>query len=281
MSVLQLFSNNAVSILASPLSTTQFSFSVIAGHGELYPSPSQPGEYFLITLETVDAPLHREIVKVVARTGDTLIIASDGRGHEGTTVRNWLPDETLVDHRITADTLKRAFLNPPQLPASQPLEIKANGTTITADADSINFIGGTVTSFNNEVTVEISNGSGGGSGNINGASPVGPILVEPTWDLSVNEVTYSQFNRAFKYIVTLVEPITGETQTFEVLANVRGIIGSGTETVQWSKTNKLGYPFTGNLKLVLSPADRKLRLMWENTEPVEIQTMVTRIQHAP
>ena len=111
----QLFSNNAVSLLSAPITATSTSLTVIPGHGALYPQPTGDGsDYFLITLEDQSATV-REIIKVTARAGDTLYFSLADRGLEGTTARSWSASagsDTLVDHRITADTMTRAMQKP-------------------------------------------------------------------------------------------------------------------------------------------------------------------------
>ena len=111
----QLFSNNAVSLLTAPISETSTQLSVIPGHGALYPQPTGDGsDFFLITLEDQSATV-REIIKVTARVGDTLYFSLSDRGLEDTTPRAWsatLGSDTLVDHRITAETLTRAMQKP-------------------------------------------------------------------------------------------------------------------------------------------------------------------------
>ena len=106
MSVLQLFSNNAVSLLNASISATDTSLQVQPGLGSLFPQPSLPGEYFLVTLETLAAPFSREIIKVTGRSGDTFTFSLLDRAQEGTTAQAWTANDTLVDHRVTADTLK-------------------------------------------------------------------------------------------------------------------------------------------------------------------------------
>ena len=111
----QLFSNNAVSLLTAPISATSTSLTVMTGHGALYPQPTGDGsDYFLITLEDQSAFV-REIIKVTGRTGDTFTFLLSDRGQEGTTPLSWSASsgsDTLVDHRVTAETLTRAMLKP-------------------------------------------------------------------------------------------------------------------------------------------------------------------------
>lgn len=108
----QLFTNNAISLLAAPISASATSLTVMAGFGVLYPQPTGDGsDFFLITLEDQAASV-REIVSVTARAGDTFTIV---RAQEGTIARAWsatLGNDTLVDHRVTAETMRRAMLLP-------------------------------------------------------------------------------------------------------------------------------------------------------------------------
>jgi hypothetical protein len=115
----QLFANNAISLLAAPITVISTSLTVITGHGALYPQPTGDGsDFFLITLEDQSATT-REIIKVTGRVGDTLLFNLADRGQEGTTVQAWSSNpghETLVDHRVTAETMQWAM----QLPVSGP-----------------------------------------------------------------------------------------------------------------------------------------------------------------
>lgn len=98
----QLFSNNAVSLLAYAIADTNTSLQVLPGTGQLYPSILSPDDFFVVTLEDQQA-LHREIIKVVGRANDTFTVI---RGWENTTPLSWT-QQTLVDLRETAGTMKR------------------------------------------------------------------------------------------------------------------------------------------------------------------------------
>jgi hypothetical protein len=105
MALKQLFTNNAVSLLAAPLSIDATVITVLSGHGEKFPTP-QANEFFVVTLEDQSATA-QEIVYVTARSGDTFTVV---RGQEGTSARAWSASsgsDTLVDHRITAESLLR------------------------------------------------------------------------------------------------------------------------------------------------------------------------------
>ncbi|MEM2159601.1 MAG: hypothetical protein QXN55_01450 [Candidatus Nitrosotenuis sp.] len=101
----QLFTNNAISLLTTPLAANDLTFSVINGDESVFPQPIQVDDFFLVTFE--DPHTHVvEIVKVTGRTGNVFQIDSNGRGFEDTPIRAW-PVDTLVDHRLTAYTLKK------------------------------------------------------------------------------------------------------------------------------------------------------------------------------
>ena len=133
----QLFTNNAVALLAAPISSTDTSLSVMPGYGTLFPLPSAPGEYFLVTLENQTATT-REIIRVNARAGNTF--TDIVRAQEGTAALAWdasAGNDTLVDHRVTAETMRQAMLKPPSnfgeytLGATVPVSSTTNVNTMS------------------------------------------------------------------------------------------------------------------------------------------------------
>jgi len=101
----QLFTNNAVSLLKTGIGASDTTLTVLTGNGDMFPTP-QANEFFTVTLEDQSA-LVREIVHVTQRVGDVFTIV---RGQEGTTPLAWTATQgadTLVDHRVTAETLLR------------------------------------------------------------------------------------------------------------------------------------------------------------------------------
>jgi hypothetical protein len=84
---IQLFSNNASTTLATPISSGSTSLAVISGTGSLFPALSG-GNWFIGTLEHVvsGSVTATEIVKVTARSGDTMTIV---RGQENTSPLTW------------------------------------------------------------------------------------------------------------------------------------------------------------------------------------------------
>lgn len=88
------FSNFGKSQVASaPSGTTGLSFTVEAGKGLLFPSLGA-GDYFYGIFK--DASGNREIVKVEARSTDSMTIAVGGRGLDGTTARAWSAGDYFV-----------------------------------------------------------------------------------------------------------------------------------------------------------------------------------------
>src|SRR5687768_6616615 len=88
------FSNFGKATIASaPSGTTGLSFTVEAGKGLLFPSLGA-GDYFYGIFK--DASGNREIVKVEARSTDSLTIATGGRGLDGTTARTWAAGDYFV-----------------------------------------------------------------------------------------------------------------------------------------------------------------------------------------
>lgn len=110
----QLFTNNAIALLKTSITPSSIQIEVQPGFGALFPQPINAGDFFLITLEDVNPPLTREIIKITGRTGDILFCHITDRGMENTTPKSWDALQTLVDHRITAETIKQAFLQPVQ-----------------------------------------------------------------------------------------------------------------------------------------------------------------------
>ena len=94
----RLFANNAAGLLASSVTGSATSLSLVTGQGALFPSPTA-GYYFLLTLSQGSPPeTSWEIVKVTARSSDTLTIV---RGQEGTTATSWASG-SKVELRLTA-----------------------------------------------------------------------------------------------------------------------------------------------------------------------------------
>ena len=284
----QLFTNNAVALLATPISAGAASLTVMAGLGSLYPSPAAAGEYFLVTLED-QAGTVREIIRVNGRTDDTF--TGLVRGQEGTTAQAWsasLGSDTLVDHRVTAETMRLAMLLPEggpagadgaQGPAGTSITVQEEGVIVGITATSFNFVGDsvTVTGATGAKTITITGNAGGGT--INGSSPTAPTNIDPGWAISASNAGYSNYQRGFKFFVTLYMPANSLSSTFEVLGNVSGNIGADAETVSFNRTARVGYNFLGSVDIILNKTLKTLDLVWTNNEANPVEVMCTRIQH--
>ena len=94
-----IFANNAKSTLASGISSTATSVTLVTGSGSLFPSPTS-GQQFTLTLTDSATGLINEICYCTARSSDTLTIV---RGQEGTTARAWSTGD-IASNKITAGT---------------------------------------------------------------------------------------------------------------------------------------------------------------------------------
>lgn len=92
------FTNNATATLASSINSSVTTISVTVGQGALFPSLSG-SDYFYATL--VDSSNNLEIVKVTARSTDTLTVV---RGQDGTTARSYSAGDR-IELRVTAGAL--------------------------------------------------------------------------------------------------------------------------------------------------------------------------------
>lgn len=93
MSDIFLFSNNAASTLAGPISNTDLELTLASGQGALFPNPSA-GQQFAITLTDASTGVVTEIVYCDERVGDVCTII---RAQEGTTAQNWLAGDLAVN----------------------------------------------------------------------------------------------------------------------------------------------------------------------------------------
>jgi len=94
------FTNNAETTLGSALSPTATTITVATGAGAKFPTLSA-GQFFTATLwasgSTTGVP--NEIVKVTARSGDTMTVV---RAQEGTTAQQWEVGDTFANYPTAA-----------------------------------------------------------------------------------------------------------------------------------------------------------------------------------
>lgn len=96
------FANNAESVLASSINSTQTSIILQSGQGARFPTLGI-GDYFIATL--VDAAGNLEIVRVIARVADTLTVL---RGQEGTIARSFAAG-SYIGNQATAAQFSSFF----------------------------------------------------------------------------------------------------------------------------------------------------------------------------
>ena len=277
---IQLFSNNAISLLAAPFSIADTVLHVLPGTGALFPQPVGDGsDYFLITLEDQGATI-REIIRVNGRTGDTF--TGIVRGLEGTTARSWSASsgaDTLVDHRITAETMRLA-MELPEPPVIPPIgvTVQDEGVSVGTLGSTLNFEGAGVwvTGAGAAKTITIPGSTG--TAWIEGAN-AGPITIVPSGTEVISAVTYSQFNRGMKFFITIVAT-NGLSETFELLLNISGNIDADAETVSFTKYGRVGYRLNCAVSITLNKPLNQLSVVLQNNEMQSVQVMCTRIQHA-
>lgn len=113
--------NNATSTISTAISASDVGLAVASGDGSLFPTLGT-GDYFYATL--VSAGGAYEIVKVTARTGDSMTIV---RAQEGTTAYSFASG-SRIEMRVTAASVVDI--------ATEPAESLALEDGVTAPAAS-------------------------------------------------------------------------------------------------------------------------------------------------
>jgi hypothetical protein len=116
------FTNNAATILHSGISSSALSMTVATGTGALFPTLTG-SQYFYCTL-TDAAGTQVEIVKVTARTSDTMTIV---RGQDNTTAQAFIANDK-VELRLVAASLNDF----PKLDEDNTFTGKLTATTMNA-----------------------------------------------------------------------------------------------------------------------------------------------------
>lgn len=119
------FANNASAPLASAISSTSTAIILTAGRGAAFPTLGAT-DYFYATL--VNSSNLLEIIKVTARTGDTLTVV---RGQDGTAARAYSAGDKL-ELRITAAGMESKFdVSGGEISnAGTPLEVNSTDSTV-------------------------------------------------------------------------------------------------------------------------------------------------------
>jgi len=274
----QLFTNNAVSLLALPISAADTSLTVMSGYGALFPQPIDAGDFFLVTLENQTATA-REIIRVTGRTGDTL--TGLVRAQEGTSAQAWaasLGNDTLVDHRVTAETMRQALLQPVGGGSGiSGINIQDHGIAVPPAATTLNFIGN-VAVIDNGASKDIDIGAL--THDIHGDTAP-PVNIASGATLPGDTTAYADDSRGFKFFVTLTMPATHQSQTFEVLGNIAGDLSTNSEVVSFNRSARVGYNFAGAVNLALDTTLKIAKLTWTNNEVNTVVMQCVRIQQTP
>ena len=114
--------NDAISRLASGISATDTSITIVPGTGVLFPTLSS-GDYFPATLIKSDGS--REIIRVTARSSDVLTVV---RAQEGTIAQVFNPSDR-IELRLTAGT----FTDPSGPSATSITSASTKATPVDAD----------------------------------------------------------------------------------------------------------------------------------------------------
>lgn len=122
------FTNFARSKVATGINSSATTLAITGGTGALFPALTG-AEYFYLTLE--NSSLVREIVKVTARTADTLTIV---RAQDGTTAVAWVAGD-VVSLRFNAAAISEAVTG--TLLAANNLSDVANAATARANLGAL------------------------------------------------------------------------------------------------------------------------------------------------
>jgi hypothetical protein len=107
--MIELFSNNATTVLGAPLSIGGTSLTLFSGTGSEFPAPTS-GQFFRLSLLDAFTQSVREILYCTARTGDVCTIT---RAQEGTSARGWLTGDFAMNAPTAG--MWASFAQPPQV----------------------------------------------------------------------------------------------------------------------------------------------------------------------
>jgi hypothetical protein len=122
-----IFSNNANSTLAGPISNSATTLNVQSGAGAEFPNPSGT-QQFTVTMNDAATGLLTEIMYCTARVTDTLTVV---RAQEGTVAQSWLAGD-LIANVCTAGTMA-AMQQTSALQPSRTVTTSGPFTMTTAD----------------------------------------------------------------------------------------------------------------------------------------------------
>jgi len=129
-----IFSNDASSTLAAPISSTATTLTLASGTGALFPVPSS-NQQFSLTMNDAATGLLTEIIYIQTVSGDTFGSVSLPllRGQEGTTAQAWLAGD-LAANLLTAGQME-AMLQVSTLYPSRIVTASGVFAMTTADAN--------------------------------------------------------------------------------------------------------------------------------------------------
>lgn len=127
-----LLSNNASAAIASSITASTTTIILAAGTGAEFPSPGA-NDYFYATL--VDSSNNIEIIKVTARSSDTLTVV---RGQDGTSARSYAAGDLLELRLVSAviEDLQTVIANPDVIGISEKITIAGTGASGTVNFDT-------------------------------------------------------------------------------------------------------------------------------------------------
>lgn len=165
-----LWSNDATTTLAAPVTNIATTAILATGSGVLFPTPAG-SQYFVATFVDAATGLLNEIVHVTNVTGDLVTMV---RAQEGTTALNWSAND-LFSNLVTAGTLEAFSQSGVTTATFTEVVITSSGNwTVPANVTSIEAI---VTGGGAGAGGTTSSKCGGGGGG--GGTAMGPLTVVP------------------------------------------------------------------------------------------------------
>ncbi len=154
--------NNATALLAGSIGESETELAVASGKGALFPTITEAGEWFPLTVIAADGSY--EIMRVTARTGDVLTVT---RAQEGTAARPF-DAGARADLRLTAAAIADIIDDLEAITAAAVTDLE--GKLSAAEGDSLLFpqptapLGWAQDTDVNDRVMRVVSGEGGGTG---------------------------------------------------------------------------------------------------------------------
>ena len=226
-----LFTNNASTTLASPITNVATTLTVATGDGAKFPNPTG-GDYFKLVLNKVISGIEYqwEITHCTARSGDILTIT---RAQEGTTAAAYAAGDP-VSLRATAGTMSALV----DLTSTQTL----SGKTLTSPTLNTPTINGRLSSTSASVTAA---GTNQGTGtaltsdiNVITTAAAGTGVVLPTAAAGKNVIVVNKGANPVTVYPATGAAIDALATNAGFLLQVNGLIEfSGSSATQWYSSN--------------------------------------------